>query len=148
MDVAGVPLLLGITTLRRLEAVLDVDRCMAVFVAVDAGLAIDLKRSRSGHLLIDLKGDWMSEGTRLDSLPQQIVTPPPVQEKYFGEAYVVQLACESARGPVTEAPQRPEPSAFCDQSVHVVQFSSPESHSQEIARTLCPCRRILARGRQ
>ncbi|CAE7347134.1 RE1 [Symbiodinium sp. KB8] len=72
MDVTGVPLLLGIKSLRRLKAVLDFDRCVAVFAAVDAGLAIHLKRSRSGHMLIDLKGDWLAEGTRLDNLPQQI----------------------------------------------------------------------------
>ena len=89
MDVTGVPLLLGIKSLRRLQAVLDFDRCVAVFAAVDPGLAIHLKRSRSGHMLIDLKGDWLAEGTRLDSLPQPISTPCSAEENYVATAFVV-----------------------------------------------------------
>ena len=38
MDVTGVPLLLGIKSLRRLQAVLDFDRSVAVFAAVDPRL--------------------------------------------------------------------------------------------------------------
>ena len=90
MDVTGVPLLLGIKSLRRLKAVLDFDRCVAVFAAVDAGLAIHLKRSRSGHMLIDLKGDWLAEGTRLDNLPQQISNLCFAEENLVEAAYVVQ----------------------------------------------------------
>ena len=90
MDVIGVPLLLGIKSLRRLKAVLDFDRCVAVFAAVDAGLAIHLKRSRSGHMLIDLKGDWLAEGTRLDNLPQQISELCFAEENLVEAAYVVQ----------------------------------------------------------
>ena len=90
MDVMGVPLLLGIKSLRRLKAVLDFDRCVAVFAAVDAGLAIHLKRSRSGHMLIDLKGDWLAEGTRLDNLPQQLSNLCFAEENLVEAAYVVQ----------------------------------------------------------
>ena len=90
MDVTGVPVLLGIKSLRRLKAVLDFDRCVAVFAAVDAGLAIHLKRSRSGHMLIDLKGDWLAEGTRLDNLPQQISNLCFAEENLVEAAYVVQ----------------------------------------------------------
>ena len=103
MDVTGVPLLLGIKSLRRLQAVLDFDRCVAFFAAVDPGLAIHLKRSRSDHMLIDLKGDWLAEGTRLDSLPQQISTPCSAEENYVETAFVI----EGALGEVPDNVQDP-----------------------------------------
>ena len=110
MDVTGVPLLLGIKSLRRLQAVLDFDRSVAVFAAVDPGLAIHLKRSRSGHMLIDLKGDWLAEGTRLDSLPQQISTPCSAEENYVETAFVI----EGALGEVPDNVQDP-----CQSDEHV-----------------------------
>ena len=105
MDVVGVPLLLGIKTLHRLKAVLDFDKCLAVFTAVDSGLAIELRRSRSGHLLIDLKGDWLAEGTRLSSLSSQISHSSLVEENFFGEAYVVH-AVEDDHARSAPDPQR------------------------------------------
>ena len=47
LDVAGVPVLLGMKTLRRLKAIIDFDRCLVVFAAVNPNLAIGLRRSRT-----------------------------------------------------------------------------------------------------
>ena len=113
MDVMGVPLLLGIKSLRRLKAVLDFDRCVAVFAAVDAGLAIHLKRSRSGHMLLDLKGDWLAEGTRLDNLPHQISELCFAEENLVEAAYVVQQVPEECRDEECSPHAVPEHPAEC-----------------------------------
>ena len=55
LDVEGVPVLLGMKTLRRLKAIIDFDRCLVVFAAVNPHLAIGLRRSRTGHLLFQLR---------------------------------------------------------------------------------------------
>ena len=59
LDVSGVPLLIGIKTLRRLHAVLDCHRDVLVLGAVDPNRGVQLKRSSSGHLLLDLRQDLM-----------------------------------------------------------------------------------------
>ena len=132
MDVVGVPLLLGIKTLPRLKAVLDFDRCLAVFTAVDSGLAIELRRSRSGHLLIDLKGDWLAEGTRLSSLSSQISQSSLVEENYFGEAFVVHsVEDDHARSaPDQESPPSDEP----EPPVCAVQSQPGSDSAVEIVR--------------
>ncbi|CAE7247762.1 unnamed protein product [Symbiodinium sp. CCMP2592] len=61
LDVQGVPLLIGVKTLRRLHAVLDFHRDVIVFGAVDPSKGVPLRRSRTGHLLLDLREDWMSQ---------------------------------------------------------------------------------------
>ena len=55
LDVVGVPLLVGIRTLRRLGAVLDLSRFIVVFT-VDATRAIPLRRSPSGHASLTAAG--------------------------------------------------------------------------------------------
>ena len=52
LDVSGVPLLVGIKTLRRLRAVIDCHRDVLVLGAVDPNRGVQLKRSSSGHLLL------------------------------------------------------------------------------------------------
>ena len=130
MDVTGVPLLLGIKSLRRLQAVLDFDRSVAVFAAVDPGLAIHLKRSRSGHMLIDLKGDWLAEGTRLESLPLQIASPGPVEENYVEAAFAVEHVPGECHVHEPDLCQSAVPPHVSDAHAHVVHFqvdpSSPE----------------------
>ena len=78
LDVVGVPILLGMKTLKRLKAVIDFSRCMVVFAAVDPGLAIGLRRSRSGHLLLNLTQDWLSQGIRLDRTSSELTMNPPI----------------------------------------------------------------------
>ncbi|CAE7706187.1 GIP [Symbiodinium sp. CCMP2456] len=59
LDVVGVPLLIGIKTLRRLCSVLDCHRGVLVMGAVDPHRGIKLMRSGTGHLLLDLRQDLM-----------------------------------------------------------------------------------------
>ena len=59
LDVSGVPLLVGIKTLRRLRAVIDCHRDVLVLGAVDPNRGVQLKRSSSGHLLLDLRQDLL-----------------------------------------------------------------------------------------
>ena len=73
----------GIKTLRRLQAVLDFHRDVVVFGAIDPSKGVPLRRSKTGHLLLDLREDWMSQAfdlqqPRADSvlLAQSTKTPP------------------------------------------------------------------------
>ncbi|CAE7725645.1 RE2 [Symbiodinium sp. CCMP2592] len=59
LDVEGVPLLIGIKTLRRLRSVIDCHRDIPVMGAVDPNRGIQLQRSVTGHLLLDLRQDLM-----------------------------------------------------------------------------------------
>ena len=61
LDVENVPLLVGIKTLRRLQAVLDFHRDVVVFGTIDPSKGVPLRRSKTGHLLLDLREDWMSQ---------------------------------------------------------------------------------------
>ena len=62
LDCEGVPILIGMRTLRRLKAVVDFSKSLAIFVAVNPNLAIPLRRGKTGHLLIDLRCDWLQHG--------------------------------------------------------------------------------------
>ena len=78
LDVEGVPVLLGMKTLRRLKAIIDFDRCLVVFAAVNPNLAIGLRRSRTGHLLLNLTQDWLSQGVQLDQLGSELRLSPEI----------------------------------------------------------------------
>ena len=97
------PLLLGIKSLRRLQAVLDFDRSVAVF-AVD----------RSERCMIG----WPKEPA-FDSLPQQIVQPSPVEENYVEAAFVVQRVPEESHVHDPALCQSAEHLHISDDHVHV-----------------------------
>ena len=78
LDVEGVPVLLGMKTLRRLKAIIDFDRCLVVFAAVNPNLAIGLRRSRTGHLLLNLTQDWLSQGVQLDQIGSELKLHPEI----------------------------------------------------------------------
>ena len=61
LDAPGIPLLLSVKTLTTLHAVIDFEKAMICFKAVNDGLWIPLKRSGNGHLLLDLTMDWLGE---------------------------------------------------------------------------------------
>ena len=65
LDAPGVPLLLGIRSLSKLGAILDCSRSVMVLKSVDATLMIPLKKSHTGHLLIDLCDNWLEGGSRI-----------------------------------------------------------------------------------
>ena len=83
LDCEGVPILIGMRTLRRLKAVVDFSKCLAIFVAVNPNLAIPLRRSKTGHLLIDLRGDWMQQGFRMDDIPPHLQLDDEQEEENF-----------------------------------------------------------------
>ncbi|CAE7435688.1 unnamed protein product [Symbiodinium sp. CCMP2592] len=89
LDVSGVPLLVGIRTMRRLGAVLDLSRFVIVFTAVDMNRAIPLRRSPSGHALLDLRGDWLSGGCLVSDLGKDITSMPPPEENFVESAYML-----------------------------------------------------------
>ncbi|CAE7325309.1 RE1 [Symbiodinium microadriaticum] len=89
LDVTGVPVLVGIKTLHRLGAVLDLAKFVVVFTSVDIARAIQLQRSPSGHALLDLRGDWLSRGCLVSDLGRSIVEAPCTSEKLVESACMV-----------------------------------------------------------
>ena len=61
----GVPILIGIKTLAKLGAVLDTQLGVMILKAVDADLIVPLRRSTTGHLLIDLCSNWLDGGSKV-----------------------------------------------------------------------------------
>lgn len=61
----GVPILIGIKTLAKLGAVLDTQLGVMILKAVDADLIVPLRRSATGHLLIDLCSNWLDGGSKV-----------------------------------------------------------------------------------
>ena len=67
LDAEKVPILLGMKTLEKLGAIIDVRGRWLVLSAVNGSLKIPLRKSRAGHLLVDLTQDWMATGQPLES---------------------------------------------------------------------------------
>ena len=81
IDATGVPLLLGIRTLERLGAILDTRQGFLVLKEVDPTLIIPLKRSPTGHLLLDLCTNWLDGGAKI--LFQTEIPRSPSEQKLF-----------------------------------------------------------------
>ena len=60
-----VPILIGMKTLTKLGAIIDVTGGWLVLSQVDANVKIPLQKSAAGHLLVDLTQDWMAQGQPL-----------------------------------------------------------------------------------
>lgn len=58
LDVPMVPVLIGVKTMKRLGAVLDVGKTEIMFTKVFPGIRIPLIEGKNGHLLLDLCRDW------------------------------------------------------------------------------------------
>ena len=54
-----VPILIGMRTLTKLGAIVDVTGGWLVLTNVDAKIKIPLQKSAAGHLLVDLTEDWL-----------------------------------------------------------------------------------------
>ena len=65
LQASNVPILLGIKSLRKLGAILDCEQGLLVLKAVNHELLIPLRRSTSGHLLVDLGGNWLAGGSKM-----------------------------------------------------------------------------------
>ncbi len=64
LDVPGVPVLLGIKTMEKLGAIVNVASRTLEFQSVFPGLKIPLVKAQNGHLLLDLCMDWNPEKIR------------------------------------------------------------------------------------
>ena len=131
LDCEGVPILIGMRTLRRLKAVVDFSKCLAIFVAVNPNLAIPLRRSKTGHLLIDLRGDWMQQGFRMDDIPPHLQLDDEQEEENF-VASVYGVFPESE--PHTDR-ACPRPSHVCADS-HVYHGEPAAQSSSEMKASL------------
>lgn len=77
LNVSKVPILIGLKTLDKLGAVIDVKGRWMVLSSISPDLKIPLKKSVSGHLLVDLRQDWLSESQPLD------LGPDPMSEQIY-----------------------------------------------------------------
>ena len=86
LDAPGVPVLIGIKTLGKLQAIIDVFKGVIIMQVVDPAIAIPLVKSRCGHLLINLQEDWLTTGKRLElprpSAPLGEVSRSPVRRAF------------------------------------------------------------------
>ena len=104
LEAPGVPILLSVKTLRRLGALIDVARRCIVFQSVDENVAVRLEETSSGHLLIDLTQDWLTEAVTLD-----FSSVPKTQEcerkgKYTDCGKPVECECACCESFVPDAP--------------------------------------------
>ena len=82
LDAERVPILLGMRTLHRLGAIIDVSGRWMVLSRVAPSVKIPLGKSRAGHLLVDLTCDWLK-------------TSQPLQDDFDAKAaYMVQPLSE------------------------------------------------------
>ena len=61
LDVPNIPILIGIRTLQKLGAVVNVLETCLEFRSIFPGYRVPLVRGNNGHLLLDLCSDWCSE---------------------------------------------------------------------------------------
>ena len=74
LDVPNVPLLIGIKTMNKLGAVINVAEQTLVFTKVFPGTVIPLLRGQNGHLLLDLCQDW-SQGFKQPHVSSSMTNP-------------------------------------------------------------------------
>lgn len=93
LNVEKVPILVGVKTLTKLGAIIDVKGQCMVLTSVDENTKIPLKKSSSGHLLVDLTQNWLNDGQPL----MFHETSPSASS-----VYMVQAADSSAHSQVSE----------------------------------------------
>ena len=74
----NVPILIGIKTLAKLGAVLDTQLGVMVLKAVDQDLIVPLRRSTTGHLLIDLCSNWLDGGSKIVESQKEMRSSSPL----------------------------------------------------------------------
>ena len=112
LDVEKVPILIGIRTLRSLRTVLDCSQAVAVFAALDATVGVRLRRSASGHLLLDLSKNWLQDSFSILAPTAGILAAEAessTQDKNEDSIFVVEpdpvhFRAESSMEPSMQAP--------------------------------------------
>ena len=79
IDAERVPILIGMRTLERLGAIIDVPGRWLVLSNIDPTVKIPLGKSRAGHLLIDLTRDWLDTSLPLSDEVQTAYMVQPLQ---------------------------------------------------------------------
>eukprot|EP00435_Cladocopium_sp_Y103_P011911 s1821_g3.t1 len=74
-----VPILVGMRTLTRLGAIIDVPGGWLVLTQVDPTVKVPLQKSAAGHLLVDLTQDWMAQGQPLQGSHDGVYMVLPLQ---------------------------------------------------------------------
>lgn len=100
----NVPILIGIKTLAKLGAVLDTQLGAMALKAVDSDLIVPLRRSTTGHLLIDLCSNWLDGGSKIVESQKKMRGSSPsafmvheIEKKVFHEGQEVTSSHESDR---------------------------------------------------
>ena len=106
LDVPGVPILIGIRTLSRLGAVVDVSKPALVFRKTFPGVEIPLIRGSNGHLLLDLCKDWCDQQTYGSAKTHDAMENPDIKgaherqdEGLIHDIEVVELSSDESNHP-------------------------------------------------
>ena len=121
LEAQGVPVLVGIRTLAKLGALIDTGRSAMVLTAINASLLAPLRKSSSGHLLMDLSHDWLSEGTQILFASDTAAPSPSVK---YSPSPLSMLSCFMVR----------EGHVFEDCDVHATSTTSmPMSTTSDVS---------------
>ena len=135
LDVPGVPILLGIRTMKKLGALIDVSAPSLVFTKVFPGVHIPLTRGKNGHLLLNLCHDWTNGSTGNDPEGKgvQLQTGMQSHDVHVLEDY----ASESSRESDQEVAHA-QTSAPCEQPLDDLQQLSiaDRAHSSSASQLL------------
>ena len=101
---SNVPILIGIKTLAKLGAVLDTQMGVMILKAVDNDLIVPLRRSTTGHLLIDLCSNWLDGGSKVVGKQNQKSSSSPsafmvheIEKRFQHEGQEVMRSSEAVR---------------------------------------------------
>ena len=114
-----------------MKAIIDFDRCLVVFAAVDPNLAIGLRRSRTGHLLLNLTQDWLSQGIPLDRLGSELKLRPEIlcaemaENEGVSAFMVVDAPCDASPSEKPAPAETPASESLVDPSSKLMHVDEP-----------------------
>ena len=125
LDVPGVPILLGIKSLAKLGAIVDVAKPSLIFTKHFPGVEIPLIRGENGHILLDLCKDWfnpdrtesaMTLDMTLTENPGQKGTSPQEPASPMHDIHVVEVHSDSSGAHADMAE--------CEETLHTAALNS------------------------
>ena len=130
LDAEKVPILIGMRTLDRLGAVIDVSGRSMVLSNVAPDLKIPLGKSKAGHLLVDLRTDWLTMGQPLEqhaprsraAYKAKVSSPPCAVDPMTSQAFSRHATHDMLNHMHTE---------------HCTNFESPQVHEQALVVERC-----------
>ena len=88
------PILMGVKTLTKLGAIIDVQGGWLILTRVNPDIQIPLYRNRSGHLVVNLTQDWMAQGQHLDFGESSVAAVHMAQQPDVGQSVGVEMQVE------------------------------------------------------